>query len=169
MFETALAEEITHRQAGMAAADDDSIDLFVHRDLPKRAVNSLDPPETIRPAGSSLATLEISLCSRASSCSVTRRNFSLMRLSVVARGFFLITPTRAIWDLLKEFSPQRQPQKKIRNPNIEIRNKWVANNPKLDENSKPQIRIGFVWKLEIQLFEFVSNFEFRALGLYPSV
>ena len=35
MFESALAEEITHRQAGVASADDDCIDLFVHSDLLK--------------------------------------------------------------------------------------------------------------------------------------
>jgi hypothetical protein len=35
MFETALTEKITHRQAGMASADDDCIDLFVHSDLLK--------------------------------------------------------------------------------------------------------------------------------------
>jgi hypothetical protein len=35
MFETALTEEITHRQAGMASADDDRIDLFVQSDLLK--------------------------------------------------------------------------------------------------------------------------------------
>ena len=28
MFESTLAEEITHRQSGVAAADDDCIDLF---------------------------------------------------------------------------------------------------------------------------------------------
>jgi hypothetical protein len=29
MFDTALTEKITHRQAGVASADDDCIDLFV--------------------------------------------------------------------------------------------------------------------------------------------
>ena len=35
MFESTLAEEITHRQAGVATADDDCIDLFVQSDLLK--------------------------------------------------------------------------------------------------------------------------------------
>ena len=35
MFESTLAEEITHGQAGVATADDDCIDLFVHSDFLK--------------------------------------------------------------------------------------------------------------------------------------
>ena len=55
MFESTLAEEITHGQAGVATADDDCIDLFVHSDFLKRAVTCFNPAETFWAAGSSLA------------------------------------------------------------------------------------------------------------------
>jgi len=61
------------------------------------------------------------------------------------------------------------PVKKIRNPNIEFRNKGNQITPNLEKIQNLQSESELFGNLRFRPFEFVSNFGFRASALFLSV